>query len=154
VALKRTFSRQRLELFVAEYLTDLNATRAAIAVGYSSKTAGQQGSRLLKNVKVVAEIAAKTKARTSRLEIRADNVLQELAKLAFFDPRKFFNPDGSPKHITELDDDTAAGLAGLEVKELFEGSGEQKYCYALVKKIRIADKGLNLERPGKYLNLF
>ena len=69
-------------------------------------------------------------------------------------PRKFFNPDGSPKHITELDDDTAAGLAGLEVKELFEGSGEHKCCYGLVKKIRIADKGINLERLGKYLNLF
>lgn len=88
------------------------------------------------------------------MEIRADNVLQELAKLAFFDPRKFFNPDGSPKHITDLDEDTAAALAGLEVQELFEGSGEQKYCYGLVKKIRLADKGMNHERLGKYLNLF
>lgn len=154
VALKRTSSGERLELFVAEYLIDLNATRAAIAAGYSPKTAGQQGSRLLKNVKVVTEIAAKTKARIASLEITADKVLQELAKLAFFDPRKLFNPDGSPKQITELDDDTAAGLAHLEVQELLEGTGEQKHCYGLVKKIRIADKGINLERLGKYLNLF
>jgi hypothetical protein len=31
----------------------------------------------------------------NRGEITADNVLHELAKLAFFDPRKLFNPDGS-----------------------------------------------------------
>src|SRR5271154_6491700 len=83
---------RRFELFVAEYLIDLNATRAAIAVGYSPKTAGQQGSRLLKNVKVFTEIAAKTKERTARLEITADNVWHELAKLAFFDPNFSIQP--------------------------------------------------------------
>ena len=124
--LRRTSSRQRLELFVAEYLIDLNATRAAIAAGYSPKTAGQQGSRLLKNVKVLTEIAGKTKERIARLEITADNVLNELAKLAFFDPRKFFKPDGSAIPITELDDDTAMALAGFEMIEHFLTSASRR----------------------------
>ncbi|MGD1082911.1 MAG: terminase small subunit [Candidatus Sulfotelmatobacter sp.] len=152
-ACSRTPSHERRKLFVAEYLTDLNATRAAIAAGYSSKTAGQQGSRLLKNVKVVAEIAAKTKARTSRLEIRADNVLQELAKLAFFDPRKLFNPDGTAKQITELDDDTAAGVAGLDVHEIMR-DGAGGCTRILIKKYKLVDKGQNVERLGKHLGLF
>ncbi|WP_138752772.1 terminase small subunit [Paenibacillus sinopodophylli] len=37
-------------IFVTEYLKSSNMTQAAIAAGYSEKTAYSQGSRLLKNV--------------------------------------------------------------------------------------------------------
>jgi phage terminase small subunit len=56
------------------------------AAGYSAKTAAFQASRLLKNV----------------LDISADRVLQQLAKIAFFDSRKLFNQDGSLKNVNEL----------------------------------------------------
>lgn len=39
-------------IFVTEYIKSGNATQAAIAAGYSEKTAYSQGSRLLKNVEV------------------------------------------------------------------------------------------------------
>jgi phage terminase small subunit len=88
------------------------------------------------------------------LEISADRVLNEIAKLAFMDPRKFFNADGSPKEITELDDDTAASLAGMEVEEVYEGRGQDRKFVGHVKKFKLADKGINLERLGKHLKLF
>ena len=44
----------REQLFAREYLLDLNGTRAAIAAGYSAKTASQAASRMLRNVKVRA----------------------------------------------------------------------------------------------------
>jgi phage terminase small subunit len=145
---------KRQALFVAEYLTDLNATRAAIAAGYSRKGAEQTGSVLLRNPKVAQQISKKHGKTLGKLEITAERVLGELAKLAFFDPRKLFESDGSPKQILDLDDDTAAAVAGLEVCELFEGNGEQKHAYGLCKKIKLADKGINLERLGKHLKLF
>lgn len=40
------------EKFCAEYLIDLNATQAAIRAGYSEKTAGSLGQRLLKKVEI------------------------------------------------------------------------------------------------------
>jgi phage terminase small subunit len=46
--LKSHFRRER---FAREYLLDLNGMRAAIAVGYSRKTAAQAASRMLRNVK-------------------------------------------------------------------------------------------------------
>ena len=49
--LKSHFRRER---FAREYLLDLNGTRAAIAVGYSAKTASQVASRMLRNVNVRA----------------------------------------------------------------------------------------------------
>jgi phage terminase small subunit len=151
---RRTELTPKQEIFVAEYLTDLNATRAAIAAGYSAKTAESQAARLLVNVKVAAVIAEKQGKRLAKLEITADRVLQEIARLAFFDPRKFFNEDGSAKQVSELDDDTAMALAGMDVMELFEGSGDQKHAYGLMKKFKLVDKGQNLERLGKHLKLF
>jgi len=140
--------------FVAQYLIDLNATRAAQRAGYSPKTAYSQGQRLLKNVEVQSAIQAAMDKRAEKLEITADRVLDEIAKLAFFDPRKFFEDDGSLKRIQDLDDDTAMSLARMEVIELFEGSGEQKHAYGLMKKIKLADKLSALEKLGKHLKLF
>lgn len=64
------------ERFVQEYLVDLNATQAAIRAGYSAKTAREQASRLLSNVNVMEAVADGKAARTQRLEITQDQVLQ------------------------------------------------------------------------------
>ena len=50
-------SHFRREHFAREYLLDLNGTRAAIAVGYSPKTAAQAASRMLRKAKVRALLA-------------------------------------------------------------------------------------------------
>lgn len=45
--------RPQMMIFVTEYLRNgNNATQAAIAAGYSEKTASSQGSRLLKSVEI------------------------------------------------------------------------------------------------------
>jgi len=61
--------------FVEEYLIDLNATQAAIRAGYSERTAEQQGSRLLSNVKVAKTINDALVSRSKRTKITADYVL-------------------------------------------------------------------------------
>lgn len=42
-------TRERYDLFVGYYLQSFNATKAAVLVGYSEKTARQQGHKLLTN---------------------------------------------------------------------------------------------------------
>ena len=51
-------AKPSLDTFIKEYilLGCKNAKQAAIKAGYSEKTADQQGSRLLKNVKVISAI--------------------------------------------------------------------------------------------------
>jgi phage terminase small subunit len=88
------------------------------------------------------------------LEVTADMVIQEIAKLAFFDPIHLLNSDGSVKQIHEIDARHRVSIAGFEVCELFEGSGDQKHAYGLLKKVKLADKGQNLERLGRYFKLF
>lgn len=88
--------------------------------------------------------------RANRIDITADKVLQEIAKLAFFDPRKLFDDAGKPIHISQLDDVTAAAITGLDVVT----QGNQEVGLSEIMKYKIADKGVNLERLGKHLKLF
>jgi phage terminase small subunit len=141
-------------LFVREYCRHLNATRAAIAAGYSENSAKVTASRLLTNANVSAEIARITEKTCKKLEISAENVLRELARLAFLDPRNFYDANGALRNVTELDDDTAACIAGMEVQDVYQGQGVERVKIGVCRKIKFADKGANLERLGRYLKLF
>ena len=101
-----------------------------------------------------AEIAKLTRETCKKLEISAQNVLRELARLAFLDPRNFYDANGALRNVTELDDDTAACIAGMEVEEVYQGLGEKRVKIGVWCKIKFADKGANLERLGRYLKLF
>lgn len=69
--------------FVEAYLIEPNATKAARAAGYSAKTARVQGSALLTNPAVKAEIRRRQDARALRVEVKQDRVVEELGGAAF-----------------------------------------------------------------------
>jgi phage terminase small subunit len=144
----------RRELFVLEYLKDLNGTKAAERAGYSQRTANEQAARLLANVSIQAEIQRLMDARAKRIEINGDRVLQAIAQQAFYDVRKFFDEKGNCKEIHELDDQTADAVAGFEYVTLYEGSGDQKHAFGQLRKFKLADKRANRELLGKHLGLF
>lgn len=139
--------------FVAEYLVDLNAKQAAIRAGYSSRTAQVQGSRLLSKAKVADAIQVGQKAREERTRITQDRVLQELARLAFFDIRRLYNEDGSLKAPHELDDDTAAAVAQLESLEEYAGSGEDRALIGHTKKAKTFSKDAALSLAMRHLGM-
>lgn len=145
------------KIFADEYLIDLNATRA-YKVAYprvkNEETAAAAGARLLRNVKVVEYVQKRMDERAQRTEITQDRVLQELAKLGFFDIRKLFDDSGKPLDITGLDDETAACIAGLEVMDVYEGAGEDKEFVGYVKKYKLSDKLKALELIGRHLGMF
>ncbi len=152
---KRVEAPDRRELFAREYVIDLNGTRAAIAAGYSPNGANSKAAQLLATVRVQKRVEELLAKRASKLEIKADRVLEELAKLAFLDPRKFYREDGSLRQVTELDDDTAACLAGIEHEKLYEHYAKgQASEIGTTTKIKFHDKGQNLERLGRHLKLF
>lgn len=70
------------EEFCQQYIIDLNQTKAAERAKYSKKTAAQQASRLLRNVKVQQRIAELKEIRSERTAITQDMVLKELWILA------------------------------------------------------------------------
>lgn len=140
--------------FVDEYLVDLNATQAAARAGYSARTANEQGARLLANASVRKAVQQGQQRSARKLEITRERVLREYARLAFFDPRELFLEDGKPRDISQLDQDTAAALVGLDVLEVYEGTGENRRLAGCTKKYKLANKLGALDSLGKHLGLF
>jgi phage terminase small subunit len=146
----------RSDLFIKEYLVDLNATQAAIRAGYSPKTARQQGARLLSNVDIQAALQIALAARSERIEITADAVVAELAKLGFANMLDFMQAgsDGDPYvNFSKLTRDQAAALAEVTVDDFVDGRGEDA---RQVRRIRfkLADKRAALVDLGRHLGIF
>lgn len=66
---------QKHEKWAQEFLLDLSLTQATIRAGYSEKTAGQQGWRLFKNVKIRERVEELKLLRAERTQITQDYVL-------------------------------------------------------------------------------
>ena len=138
------------ELFIKEYLVDLNATQAAIRATYSPKTARQIATEMLSKPYIQDAIQAAMDNRSKKTEITADRVLKEIARLAFLDIREAFNENGQLLPITEMPENVARAIAGLEYESI--GKGEESI--GRTAKIRLIDKKGSLELLGKHLKLF
>ncbi|MFB6473336.1 terminase small subunit [Paenibacillus glucanolyticus] len=72
-------------IFVMEYMRDFNATRAAMAAGYSKKTAYAIGWENLRKPEIQAEIARFKGEKAEELGIDIQRVIMEYMKIAFTD---------------------------------------------------------------------
>jgi hypothetical protein len=74
--------------FVNEYLVDLNATQAAIRAGYSAKSAGAHGFKLLQKAEIQAAIDMRRREVAQTTNVTPERVIAELGRIAFADPRE------------------------------------------------------------------
>jgi phage terminase small subunit len=138
---KLTAKQQR---FCDEYLIDLNATQAAIRAGYSPKTACEQASRLLANVKVQEVIAVKMAIRSKRTGINQDRVLMEIAKMAFVNIDDVIDLNTAQVKETATKEDLAC-IQSVKIKPTE---------YGTEREVRMCDKKSNLELLGRHLGMF
>lgn len=80
-------------IFIQEYLVDQNAAAAARRAGYSVKSADKIGHQLLENTRVSEQIKAELDKRMDKLEVSCENIVQEMAKIAFFKIADIFEVD-------------------------------------------------------------
>ena len=145
------------ERFVQEYLIDLNATQAAIRSGYSEKTAHSIGHENLSKPDIQAALASARKQLAENAGITPERVLKEYGRLAFHDIRKTFDTDGNLIPIHELDDDTAAAIAGLEVEKRFSSFSNEEgapLAESRTHKIKLTDKKGALDSIARHLGMF
>ena len=64
--------------FVEAYCMGQNATKAAMAAGYSIKTADVQETRMLRNVKVLSEIENRMQDHRERCSMTVDTLTAEI----------------------------------------------------------------------------
>jgi phage terminase small subunit len=137
--------------FVAEYLLDLNATQAAIRAGYSVRTAGRIGAENLQKLVIADAVQSAMAARQDRTEITQDRVLQEYAKLAFLDPRRFYDEAGALIPVNLLPADVAAALVGVDVIETYD---KESNAIIATKKVKFVDKKGALDSVARHLGMF
>lgn len=147
--------------FAAEYVKDFNGTQAAIRAGYPKAGSRVAASRLLTRPNIRAllapaeeKIEGENSATITAMELSVERTRQEIARIAYFDPRRMFGPDGRPLALHQMDDDTAAVIAGLEVLEAYEGSGEDRVMVGTIKKWKLADKNAALDKASKILGIY
>lgn len=139
----------RQQRFIDAFVATGNASEAARQAGYSSKAPGQIGEKLLKIPEIAAAIAARQAELAQGMQITAERVLRERARLAFMDPGKLFDTEGNPRPITDLDDDARACIAAIEVVERPGPGGMVR----TITKYRLHDKAASLTALEKRLGL-
>jgi phage terminase small subunit len=114
---------------------------------YSYDMARTESSKVFAKLHIKRRIKELRDERNKRLEITADKVLAEIAKLSFYDPRDFFDADGRLKPIDELDPDHAAVIAGIET--MHKVVGEDKDGVVVMTKLNCPIRGRTWNASGK-----
>lgn len=146
---KKAFTDKQ-KRFIDEYLIDCNATQAAIRAGYAKKAAVQTGYELLQKDHVQEEIARRRVKISDMADVQAVDVIRGLARVAMMDPRKLFTDSGEPIGISNLDDDTAMAVAGVEVATV----GNQEIGLGQVTKLKLNDRVAAMDKLMKHLGQY
>lgn len=143
----------RHELFCQLYISTLNGAKAAIKAGYSRKTAVVQASRLLAREDVKSRIAQLQSEIAERNKITADKVIQELAKLSFWNIKTFLKKGNLIKDLTKLSDEECIPVAGVKIKET-KSVIDGKEVTEVTTELKLIDKSGNLVQLGRHLGIF
>lgn len=138
------------QLFVQEYLVDLNATQAAIRAGYSVRTARAVGSENLTKPDIAAAIAEAQTKRAQRTQIDADWLLTRLAEESTADVADLYDEHGGLKPVKDWPLIWRQGLvAGLDVEEIrVEG-----VVVGSIRKLKLSDRIKRLELIGRHIDV-
>ena len=161
------------EAFCRKYI-ELGCATKAYYAAYDAKgskpiTANRRAKDLLDNSKIAARVRELQAIHQKKHEVTVDRVVKEFARLAFLDIRKVFDEEGNLRPIHEMDDDTAAAIAGIEVEvrrvggepdEEMEGQPHggalrrQHGTTARLHKIKLSDKKGALDSLARHLGMF
>ena len=142
------------QVFVEEYLVDLNATQAAIRAGYSKKTATEMGYENLTKPHIAAAVASAMQERSARVQLEADDVLRHLKAIALSNICNYlsYGPNGVVlKDSRGLTDGQSAAIE--EVAETVGSKGRRTVTFKLhdkAKAINMALKHLGLYEAEKH----
>ena len=156
--MNKTFIKRkaREKTFCQEYSIDQNGTRSAKAAGYAPKSAHVTASLLLRKSKIRATIDAILKKRADKLEISAEKVVGELAKMGFSNMLDYMRADEDGEFVLDFSKLTREQAAAIQeyTVDATGGTGDGERKQVMRTRFKLADKARSLELLGKYLKLF
>ncbi len=138
------------KVFCQEYIYDWNATRAAIAAGYSEKTARQIGQENLSKPDIQAYIEEVQKDIEKQCGISRQRVLDEYIKIAFNSIAHLHNTWIDRKEFESLTEDQKACISEIDTKIIRRTIDEELVAVEQIK-IKLYDKNKALENISKML---
>lgn len=140
----------RKAAFIEAYIANgHNATAAAIAAGFSPKSAGSQGHDLLKKPEVAEAIKQRTIGLVKKYELTTDMVVKSLVQELTFDPAQLYDEDGQLRAVKDLPEDARMALVSVEAEQ--HGSPQAP---VYTRKIKWAAKHQAREQAMKHLGMF
>ena len=149
--MKKPITR-KAQLFVDEYMIDMNASAACRRAGYKGRP-DSIGPRLLGNAGVAEAIAVAMARRQIRTQVDADWLLKRLHREAMADMADIYDTAGNLLPIQEWPIEWRQGLvSGFETVHEREGSGDDARRM-LVRKIKLADRTAILDKIGRHVGV-
>lgn len=102
------FLTPKQQLFCDEYLVDMNATAAALRAGYSGTTA--LSGALMRLPKIKRFLENRVQSTSERMQENRELLLAELTKIALGNMGNYFDEEGCPKPMYELNEDEKNAL--------------------------------------------
>ena len=106
----------RHEKFAKLMALHSNASRAARGAGYSERSCGSEGYRLLKDPVIMARILQLQAGDAKKLAMTKEEALEELDALASFNPSDLYDDDGELIPIQHLPRHVAASIREIKSK--------------------------------------
>lgn len=147
----------RQERFIVEYCVHFDGKRAAIAAGYSTKTAQVTASKLLTKPRIAAAIQKVGAKDCKKLELTREKVLGELAKSLFRDPIGMENADGFVvTSLKEIPRELRVIIDGFKVFQQMEYDEEARVSRPVSQKIevKLVPKASTIDMAMKHLGAY
>lgn len=143
---------EKQERFIDEYIIDFNATRAAIAAGYSSKRANSQGVHLLSIPEIQAEVRRRKAEISAGLRISAERVLWEMAALGFSNIFDYVEVIDGELRLKELPPEKQGAVSSIKITK----NGTEVKLHDKLKALEFLAKytGLTDHKANTENNLF
>jgi len=134
--------------FCEQYLVDLNAAAAARRAGYSVRYADREGWRMLRKVEIQEKIGVLMAERAKRVGIEADEVLREIARVAYGSLGDFCT--WGPEGVVLRD----ASLVAPEKLRALESIVHTQNAGGSSTRVRLKNSVGALEMLARHLGLF
>lgn len=147
----------RQKHFCKEYIWDYNASRAAVAAGYSENGAGQTAAKLLRLTKVSDRIKFLKDNVQEATGVTRDRIIREHEKMAFSSIAHMHNTWVDKKDFDKLTADQKDAIAEISTRVRKEraitSSGKMVPVEIEEVKIRLYDKQRSLDSLGKIIGV-
>lgn len=142
---------EQQKTFAIEYIKCQNGTEAALKAGYAKKSAYNSAYQLKQNPLIQRFIELNNQKRMERLNISADRVLNEFAKIGFFNIEEIYDEDGNILPIHEMPIHASAGISKIRERLIVLNDDDTK---VIEREYHFHNKLSALENLGKHLGIY